>query len=128
MSTIGNKIFVIALILLSTAVYAINPPCESEVKNNIQSPILTTDSINVNITWRIENEIEIENVLLEVSSDGVTFEKVATYKLKGEETSFLKYKFQTNKPQLKGTVYYRFKQLNKNSKMYCYEPMKVDLK
>ncbi len=128
MSNLRYILCAIATVAISTAVLAINPPCESEVKTNIQTPILSIDSTDIKISWRIENEINIEHIVLESSTDGVNFEKVAIYKLTGDDTAFLKYKFQTNKPDVRGLVYYRFKQLNKNGKMYCYEPMKVDLK
>lgn len=128
MSNLRYILSLIATVVISTAVFANNPPCEDVVKTNIQSPILSTDSTDIKLSWRIENEIEIDHILLESSTDGVTFVKVATYKLTGNETAFLKYKFQTNRPVKKGFVYYRFKQINKNGKMYCYETMKIELK
>ncbi|MFD2247268.1 beta strand repeat-containing protein [Pontibacter ruber] len=65
----------------------------------------------VELQWLTASEKDNDRFEVERSSDGRTFSKIGTVKGKGDSNVAIKYNF-TDKAPLKGTVYYRLKQVD----------------
>lgn len=79
---------------------------------------------NVNIEWKVENEINVQQYSIERSKDGINFSKVYTQTIAENASGNKLYNWVDTKPE-QGVGYYRICHMNKNGSIAYSKIMKV---